>query len=288
MGNISYKISIPTDKGFWGRECKSCDKYFKVDANKIQANMFCPYCGQTQPNDNLWTKEQKETVDKIAVNVAKRFIEDELEKMFKDLSRNSKVMTYKPGAKTQIPNPVSHLEKEVDSEIECPSCSMTFQVFGIFGFCPGCKEDNVLIYEANLNQLIQEIDTSKNSSRSLRHAYNDLVSTFEAYCKKVASKNNLGSTNFQNLKDTKDLFKESGLDIYSEINYDEKIQLKRVFEKRHSFQHSNGKITEKYTRNVPEDSKLLNTIAVLSKEEFLEGIVVMKKILKNITNKYGV
>jgi Zn finger protein HypA/HybF involved in hydrogenase expression len=287
MTQLSYKISIPTDQGFWGRECKVCNKYFKIDYEKIKDDLYCPYCGVLQPNDNLWTKKQEDVVNKIAQEVGKRIIEDELEKMFRDLARGNNFMTYRPGTKTQISKPKLHLEKEVDTQIECSKCKMSFQVFGIFGFCPGCRQDNILIYEANLTLLIQEIDNSSDKSRALRHAYNDFVSTFESYCKNVAEKYNLGYANFQNLKNAKELFKKYGLNIYNGLSDKELIKIKRVFEKRHAYQHAKGKITQEFTKNIPEDSKLIGTIAVLDKDEFLEAIDIMKKILKNITNKYG-
>jgi rRNA maturation endonuclease Nob1 len=282
-----YKISIPTDNGFWGRECRVCNKYFKIDANKIKTDMFCPYCGELQQNDNLWTKEQTESVNEIAAQVGLRYVEDELEKMLQNIARGSKFITYKPGVKTQVHTPIKHLERDVDTEIECPQCTMTFQVYGIFGFCPGCGEDNILIYEANLNLLIHEIETSADLNRSLRHAYNDFVCSFESYCKKVAEANNLGFANFQNLKNTKELFKRHETNIYAGISDKEKTTIKRVFEKRHAYQHSQGKITQAFIKEIPEDYLLINTIANLSKDEFLEAVIVLKKILKNITGKYS-
>jgi len=287
MKNLTYKISIPSDNGFWGRECKKCEKYFKVDSDQIKDEMFCPYCGEKQENDDMWTKSQKDKVDKIAQQVGKRFIEDELDKMFKDLARGSKSMTYKPGRRTQISKPTSHLEKEVDSEIMCPSCKTKFQVYGIFGFCPGCREDNILIYEANLQIILSEIQNSSNPKRALRHAYKDLVSTFELYCKRIARINDLGTANFQNLLNTKKFFKKQALDIYEGIEYTEKVTLKRIFEKRHAYEHGLGEITESYIKNVPEDSKLIGQVAELSKDEFMSGVAIIKKVIKNIREKYS-
>ncbi len=146
---------------------------------------------------------------------------------------------------------------------------------------------NILIYEANLNILLQEIDDSRDSNRSLRHAYNDLVSTFESYCKLVSEKHKLGIVNFQNLKNTKDHFKKQGLNIYESISDKEKTKIKRVFEKRHAYQHAKGKITTEYIKNIPEDSKLIDTIAELSKNEFVESVDILKKVFRNITNKYS-
>ncbi len=287
MKNFTYKISIPTDNGFWGRECKKCEKYFKVDSDQIKDEIFCPYCGEKQENDDMWTQEQENVVDKIADQVGMRFVEDELDKMFKKLAGGNKNMTYKPDRKTQISKPNTHLEKEVDSEIECPSCETRFQVYGIFGFCPNCKEDNILIYETNLQIILNEIENSSNPKRQLRHAYKDLVTTFELYCKRISKINDLGTANFQNLLNVKKFFKKQNVEIYAGIDYSEKLILKRIFEKRHAYEHSTGEITERYIKNVPEDSKLIGQIAVLSTDEFTNGIKIIKKVIKNIREKYS-
>jgi hypothetical protein len=65
-------------------------------------------------------------------------------------------------------------EREVDSELTCPECGVIFQVFGIFGFCPGCRSENQAIYAANLAIVRQEIASAPDGDRALRHAYSDL------------------------------------------------------------------------------------------------------------------
>lgn len=288
MNTLNFQISFPTDGGFWGRQCKQCGKYFKIDADKIKPELYCPYCGELQPNDNLWTMEQTQQATEIATSVGQRYIEDELEKMFKSTFRNSKFIKYTPGRKTIPRTSVTrHLEKPVDSEIECPICKLKFQIYGIFGYCPSCREESLLIYETNLQIIIQEINSASDKTRALRHAYNDVVSTFEGYCKLVAKRSGLEDTNFQNLTSTKKLFKKYQLDIYRDISESEKTTIKRVFEKRHAYQHAQGLITEKYIQNIPQDKKLLDTKAQLSVSELTEGIDVLKKILRIITNKYS-
>ena len=288
MSTLSFKISFPTDGGFWGRECKQCHNYFKIDSDKIKPELYCPYCGELQPNDDFWTKQQTKLAREIATSVGKRYIEDELDKMLKNAFRNSKFVKYIPGQKTIPRTSVDrHVEKQVDTEIECPTCKLRFQIYGMFGFCPSCREESILIYDTNLQIITQEINNASNKTRSLRHAYNDVVATFEGYCKLVAKRNGLESTNFQNLKSTRGLFKKYQLDIYKDINEAEKTTLKRVFEKRHSYQHAQGQITERYIQNIPQDRHLLNTKAELSISELTEGIDVLKKVFTVITNRYG-
>jgi Zn finger protein HypA/HybF involved in hydrogenase expression len=285
MKNLTYRISIPTDNGFLGRQCKKCDKYFKIDADQLKDNLYCTYCGELQEWDDMLTKEQESEINSIAIQVGKRYIEDELDRAFGKMAHGNKFITFKPGKKTQIQKIQKHLEKDVDSQIECPYCNTKFQVYGIFGYCPGCREDNTMIYEANLQIIINEVGNSTNPQRALRHAYGDLVTTFELYCKKVSKNHDLGSANFQNLKNTKDFFKKFDVDIFEGIEYSEKVAIKRIFEKRHAYGHGEGEITASYIKNVPEDSKLIGQIAELSNAEFLTGVSIIKKIIKNIRDE---
>jgi len=128
----------------------------------------------------------------------------------------------------------------------------------------------------NREIILKEIKNATDKKRSLRHAYNDVVSTFEAYCKLVSKKYQLVNTNFQNLKSTRALFKKYGLDIYVNVSDDEKIFIKSVFEKRHAYQHSQGIITDSFIQNIPYDKHLLGMTAALSISEITGGIEILK------------
>ena len=119
-------------------------------------------------------------------------------------------MVLKPAryrAKRFVPK---HSDPEVDSALQCPECSLLLQVNGIFGFCPACKSENTLIYDANAEIILRELRTSP---RALRHAYSDLVSEFESFCSKRAPAS-IKQTNFQSLFDPRIAFqKASGINI---------------------------------------------------------------------------
>jgi hypothetical protein len=147
----------------------------------------------------------------------------------------------------------------------CPECKFRFQVNGIFGFCPGCRNENLIIYDANLEIIKQEVASNKDPQRALRHAYIDLVATFEVLSKKKASLFTDENVRFQMLFDVRKLFKKHlAVDIMSGINNDDLLSLRRVFQKRHACEHYQGVIEEKYIRAIPEDAHLLNQKAELS------------------------
>ncbi|MEQ9403195.1 MAG: hypothetical protein RIM99_06410 [Cyclobacteriaceae bacterium] len=275
-------VEFPTDQGFWGRECKRCKKYFKIHVEDLQEKSYCAYCGEEFDNLDLNTPEQQDALDKVkrqlGLSVAEKLFGD----MMQDVFKNSKIWEYKPGKKTQITPPKEHLEKKVDSALKC-SCGTRFHVFGIFGFCPGCRDENIMIYEENLKIILKEIEESDNMIRQLRHAYNDLVSTFERFGKQYGDKLGIAKgTNYQDLKNVVRAFKKFDIDIYEGISLEEKLIIKKIFQKRHVLQHNAGRINEKFQKQFPEEEFQLGEQVPLDKNEFICGAEVLKKVINNI------
>lgn len=277
-----FTVAVPTDNGFIGRQCKSsdCSKYFKVHKESLSESMSCPYCGETFSKVDLLTSDQEDYLREVAYEKGREIVVNELNKMFSDIARKSKNLSFKGSPYHPKPISPAYTEKKVDSEISCSKCTTLFQVYGIFGFCPGCKYENTQIYDANFEIIMNELRQSGNSNRSLRHAYSDIVSTFQIVAQKHVSKEHHTNTNFQDIYETRRLFKKMhGVDIMQDLDDSEQLTLKRIFQKRHAYIHSNGVIDEKYVKKVPEDSKYLGQQADLSIEEFDKGVESLRRVI---------
>jgi hypothetical protein len=277
----TFKIAIPTDtEGFVGRACDApgCKQYFKIYVPDHGDYLHCPYCGVRFSRNSLFTTEQLEYAKKAALEEARVYAIDEMQKMFKNSFRGSKNITYKPGPppRKRIVRP-DYVEREVDTEFECAECSIRFQVYGIFGYCPGCNCENLQIYDANWANIKRKLETESDKDRQLRHAYGDLVSTFEVFCSRKAKRISQEQGNFQVLFDARKYFKtHAGIDILANIAGDQLLALRRVFQKRHVYIHAGGEITERYVKMIPEDSKLQGTKAVLTVEELDTAATAMR------------
>lgn len=275
MSYISFKISIPTDdRGFIGRACDStgCHQYFKIFATDHKEKLYCPYCAAKFSKNDLLTGDQHKYVMKVAEEEATVYAAKEVEKMLKNAFQGSSCkksgISYTPGRINKRQVRPHYRERKVDTELRCPTCETRFQVNGIFGYCPGCREENLSIYDTNWDIIKKEIESSENPQRALRHAYSDLVSTFENFCKRKATKLTSETCNFQKLFEARKFFKRhASIDIFNSLDTDSWLALRRLFNKRHVCIHCDGQITDKYTRMVPEDSKLLNQQVVLEFDE---------------------
>jgi hypothetical protein len=289
---LTFKISIPSQGGFHGRECNNpdCRKYFKIHQDSLKDEMYCPYCGLLFNKNELFTPDQLKYAQEVGKEKATSYIHDEVNRMlgraFGNLNSQSKggllniSASYKPAIYEEkfVFPPV---EKQVDSEIECSECKAKFQVYGIFGYCPLCKCDNIIIYDANISIILSAIANANNKDRELRHAYNDLVSTFEDFFKKRNKSQK--KYNFQNLESVDSFFSDNyGINFFGELSKDEALTIKRLFQKRHVCQHNKGIIDQKYINIIPEDASLLNQIAPLCLEEFKDTTAIMRKMLLRI------
>lgn len=287
---ISFQVTVPTDNGYIGRSCasSSCGKYFKIKVDDLRESMFCPYCGLQFSKDELMTEDQKAHFQAAAAEYAKEMLFGEIDEMFRDLARKNrgnkfvkiehKSQRYR--AKNMAPK---YKESPVDSELTCGYCNCSFQVFGIFGYCPRCRNENLRIYDANFEIIRQEIESSSNKQRALRHAYSDFVSTFEQVAESRAKTIASERVNFQDLYETRKFFKkQSGKDVFGALNEKKIRDLQRVFLKRHVYEHNNGIIGEKYVKLMPEDREFIGQRALLSLEELDQVVGTLRQILDNI------
>ena len=275
---------MPSDgRGFIGRACDApgCNQYFKIRIPDHKETLFCPYCGSSFSQNALLTREQFDHVRRAAVQEARVYAVDEIQKMFANAFRGSMNITYKPGPRpTKHPVVPSYREREVDTELECSECNTQFQVYGIFGYCPGCKCENLQIYDANWAIIKRGIDSAADKNRQLRHAYGDLVSTFEVFCSRKAKKITSETGNFQVLFDACKFFKKhANVDMLAFLSQPALLSLRRVFQKRHVCIHAGGMITERYIKMIPEDAQLLGTNVVLTEAELEEAATTMRTTL---------
>jgi DNA-directed RNA polymerase subunit RPC12/RpoP len=289
MGELHFEVSLPTDDGFIGRECSSpgCSRYFKVHADSLRDEMHCPYCNQRFDRNELFTRDQIAHAQEVASEQALEYASRELAKMFGRVASGSSSLSFKASkpyrARTPQPN---YTERKVDSEIRCPDCGSRFQVDGIFAHCVGCGLQNIAVFDANLEVIRAEVTAADDPQRALRHAYSDLVSMFETICGDRARVLDGEHGSFQDPFEARRFFKkQADVDILDGLDTGQRLAVRRVFHKRHAWQHSHGVITERYVKKVPEDRKLDGEKAVLSMPEFEAAAFAVRIMIDALPRK---
>ncbi|MGK2851111.1 MAG: hypothetical protein ACSLFN_09405 [Candidatus Limnocylindrales bacterium] len=95
MDESTTEMSVPLDSdGFLRRQCPTCEKDFKWLSSAAgegepapDGGYYCPYCAVQAPTDSWFTTEQIELAQNT---VMREVLAPELDKMARDLRRNSR------------------------------------------------------------------------------------------------------------------------------------------------------------------------------------------------------
>lgn len=134
LGN-QFSIPIPPDeKGYIGRECPECERYFKITLGTGLTGddlpCYCPYCGHSAPQDQFFTQSQIEYAKSVVINkVTGAFIKDLKTLEFNHRPRGA----FGIGISMKVegcPQPVRHYsELELEEEVVCEQ--LLFALHGV-------------------------------------------------------------------------------------------------------------------------------------------------------------
>jgi hypothetical protein len=142
---------------------------------------------------------------------------------------------------------------------------------------------NIRLYDANLQIIRREIESASNPARALRHAYADLVSTFEIFCRKEATRLLIDKGRFQNIDEARRQFEASiAVDILEGLDPSQESVLRKVFEKRHLYEHNDGIVDQRYIEKIPDDARLIGQRAPLTIEELEQAADVLRIVLAKL------
>jgi len=284
-----FTVSFPADsEGFVGRACREpqCRRYFKVEGKDVPKSLHCPYCGEERTVAQSHTPEQMAYARRVLEEKATKYVHDETQRMLKRVSRGLKNIKLTLGPR-YIGRPVRHnySERKVDTDLTCPSCNYRFKVDGIFGFCPRCRVENAQIYDTNLAIIRKALVVNAVGNPSaLRHAYGDLVSAVEIFCRtKVPTPSGSKQLNFQRLNDISTLTRErTGKSLEALLTSEQYDALRTVYQKRHVNTHNGGVIDARYVEILPGSSPQLGQRVQLSLEEFDMAVEAVKVLIATL------
>ena len=296
-----FNISLPIGRdGYLGRECPKCGKYFKIvngTGLPDTSHCYCPYCGWKQDHSDFHTRAQTDYAESVVLNA----ITSDLLNSLKEIERKSKRqarmnrgflnMTFEVKG---TPEPIRYpRDLNLETYVECTTCTLKYAVFGVYAFCPDCGERNALqILDKNLDIASKILAVSASTDAVLTEALigNALTSVVAAldgfgrevsrtYGPKLVSPEKAQSIRFQNLVKAqtrvKDLF---GFDIASSTPSADWRTAIRWFQKRHLLEHKSGVVDEEYLDKANDYSARLGRKISLTAHEVEELINIVRNL----------
>ncbi len=291
---MELKLTIQTDeKGFTGRECPVCKRYFKIKfGTGLEGSVpcHCPYCNHIAPHDQFWTEEQINYAKSVALNYASNEILKVLKKSEVKPKRNQ-FISFEIKVKGK-PTPIAYYsERELEQNGYCRNCTLEYAIYGKFGYCPDCGIHNSHeIFITNIELFIKLLSLSLNSEPAIsklviEDALENSISTFDGFCRETLKiKDSSINISFQNVNNArKILIQKYNFDIAREINKTDWGKTLVAFQKRHLLAHNLGKIDQEYINKTNSDHSLLGKPVIISREEVIETTDFLKKMAEALS-----
>ena len=282
---FTLAVEIPDDdEGFFGRECPSCRRHFRIASDDYEAlpdeqMLWCVYCGHHDHNDDFVTAQQMARLERAATNYAEQMATKMLEETFGKMSRRSRgsrdsFIQVSWDVEPFRPTPLPGINEErLIRERACPDCGLRYAVFAEHRYCPVCGQLPALAtaldsLSAETKRLDALADSPPEKHANLREAgvldrtYVDTIENVVAIVETLAErtfKDHVKDAGqilrghgqvFQRLNDLADLYgAHLGIDLPASLGA-AWAELLRSWAARHVFTHCDGIIDAKYLEAV--------------------------------------
>ena len=297
----------PDDQGMIGRQCpqEDCGLYFKLrlGTGRDTESLRCPYCRAEGDPSSFFTQDQLD----YAISVAARdIVGPMLQGLKRDIERMNRrrsegllqlkfSVDYKPAS-------IHHyVERQLETEVTCDSCSLEFSVYGVFASCPCCGQLNALkVALSSLETAKKKLALSEEPSLDeelrqefVKDALTGSVAAFDAFGKAVASNHpTLFPVNRRNLfQDIEAL--SVHLQTLGEPTLETTVgvpaweELKWFFQARHIYVHSAGVVDERFIAKQEAPAYMKGRILPLDPERLDRNIDVLEGISRGLYNRFN-
>ena len=290
-----------------GRQCPqdNCGLYFKLrpGTGLDTDSLRCPYCGVEGDLSSFFTKDQLD----YAASVAAREIMGPLLQGFKrDIERLNRRQS---GGWLQLKlsvdyKPVSirrYVERQLETEVTCDSCSLEFSVFGVFASCPCCGQLNALqVVLSSLETGRRKLALSGEPSldEELRQDFvkdtlTGSVGAFDAFGKAVASRHpNFFPPNRRNLfQDIEAL--DAHLETLGEPSLETTIgvpaweDIRWFFQARHVYAHNAGVVDDRFVSKQPALADMLGRVLPLDPDRLARNVDSLGGICRHLSHRFN-
>ena len=278
LGRLGNQISVPLkadSDGYLGRECPSCEEYFKITPGTgiTEGNppCHCPYCGHSASQDHFFTKAQIEYAKSVAMKKMTNAFMKDLKGLEFDIKPKGNFgigMSMKVSGTNNV-RIRRYAEQTLEEEVICDECTLRYTIYGSFAFCPDCAQHNSFqILKKNIDLAKRMISLGDDVEGDLAKqlvddALENGVSAFDGFGRetctvhksKAVDPDKAEKVSFQNLARAQQRVKKQfNVDLADAIDADEWDLLKQCFQKRHLLAHKMGIVDEAYLNSTNDSN----------------------------------
>ena len=308
LGN-QFHVSLPQDEhGFLGRECphNECQRYFKIKPGTGLTGdnlpCHCPYCGHVEPADHFHTQSQIEYATSVVAAQFQNAVVRDLKEMANKFNRGSSndLFSIKMRVRSTPASTRTYCELQLETDVQCPRCTLEYSVFGVFGFCPDCGEHNSKqIFEKNLDIIDKMIAMAESADDDLaeklvENSLEDCVSAFDGFgrelCRAYSSKSSdaeqAKKISFQNLAAARQKISTLyAIDLTAGMPTTEWNDVLRAFQKRHLFAHKMGVVDKEYLDKTSDSNAIIGRKVQLEGNEVRTILPTLRKLAAHFASE---
>lgn len=308
LGN-EFSISLPTDsEGYLGRNCSECKSYFKIVSGtglKGILTCVCPYCGHKADHSEFHTQEQIDYATSIVTRQVMNAVTRDLKDMATGVNRRSSggLLSLTMDIKTGLSPIQRYAEKELETHVECDSCTLKYSIFGVFGYCPDCAVHNSRqILLKNLELAGKELGFAESSEDSelrqylVADALENAVSAFDGFGREIVAVHKDASSNptkaaslsFQNLANANEKVEQLfGFWLEDGLGAKEWTTALQCFQKRHLLAHKMGVVDQKYVDSTGDPVVKVGHKVPITLDEVRELLMLVKQLGTFLSSRLG-
>ncbi len=244
-----YPVFMASDsQGRFGHECPACNGYWRSEGMV----WCCPYCGVRADRIEFLTRAQEIYIAQYCARLAESLDDPEDAEHVIDMD----AVADAAGRDAQKP-PFYYAEEIQQHQYACRECGRFNDILGRFGYCTSCGTRNDLqILECVTLPLIRErINTGDQYEACARDAVSAFDSCARQYARQLAAcvpmrprrRTAFEKMLFHNLDDVAVTFLAAfDIDLLSGFGADDATFMKRMFHRRHVYEHNGGEADTKY------------------------------------------
>jgi hypothetical protein len=250
-----YQVFIGSDsEGKFGRQCVACCGYWRSELGQ-----FCPYCGFRGEVIQFMTDGQQSYVQQWCAALAKALMTEVGGQYVIDLDAVA------DAADAALPEKPAfyYAEQGQQNTYNCDSCNAFNDILGTYGYCTRCGTRNDLHIFGE--KTVPGIRSRINSGGPYEACAKEAVAAFDSFIGQYADqlvkrvpmtpgrKARLEKMRFHDFqtveRDMREIF---DINITNNLTDDDKAFAKRMFHRRHIYEHRGGEADQKYINDSGE------------------------------------